>query len=370
MGKDADGAWQAEYQNFTGDARYEGEIVAGLLSQRGVADDYIFWELVAEEVSLPIPDPSPRVPPADDPPREKKANDDQIMWGFSLLAAHAAGLRTPPTAPGWLTLARNLLASQTPRWDAATCGGGLRWQWYPNHTNPDAYHYKNAITNGGSFALAAELFRVAGDPAHARWAAKVWDWSIGVGLVDVAAGAVQDGLDARTGCAPRAELERWTYTLGAYVYGAANMAAAAGTPAADRALWLGRVKGLLRGLDYFLAAPLAGGGGGADILSETRCEARAACDADQAAHKGLLGSWLARSVALLPDADPARRIRSVLRASAVAAARAVDENGSGGPLVCNERWWGARGNQRAGAAAPGAMECFAALKVVQAALIV
>jgi mannan endo-1,6-alpha-mannosidase len=76
----------------------------------------------------------------------------------------------PPEKPSWLSLAQAVYKEQIKRWDTSHCGGGLRWQIFPFNKG---YSYKNTISNGGLFQLAARLARYTDDQAYADWADKV-----------------------------------------------------------------------------------------------------------------------------------------------------------------------------------------------------
>jgi mannan endo-1,6-alpha-mannosidase len=59
----------------------------------------------------------------------------------------------PEKAPAsYLEVAVNSFNNMMGRWDESSCGGGLRWQIYPE--NSYGYDYKNSISNGCAFALA------------------------------------------------------------------------------------------------------------------------------------------------------------------------------------------------------------------------
>ena len=45
------------------------------------------------------------------------------------------------------------------------------------------YDYKNSISNGGFFQIAARLARFTGNASYVEWAEKIWDWTEGIGLM-------------------------------------------------------------------------------------------------------------------------------------------------------------------------------------------
>jgi mannan endo-1,6-alpha-mannosidase len=132
--------WQAgamfgamiEYWYYTGDTTYNPQIIQALQFQVGPDDNYM-------------------------PPNQSKSlgNDDQAFWGMAAMSAAEFKFENPPPEkPQWLALAQAVFNSQALRWDTSTCGGGLRWQIY---TFNNGYNYKNSISNGCFFNIAARL---------------------------------------------------------------------------------------------------------------------------------------------------------------------------------------------------------------------
>jgi mannan endo-1,6-alpha-mannosidase len=62
----------------------------------------------------------------------------------------------PSDRPQWVPLVQAVFNSQVPRWNTETCGGGLNWQVYGFNAG---YDYKNTISNGCFFNIAARLAR-------------------------------------------------------------------------------------------------------------------------------------------------------------------------------------------------------------------
>lgn len=121
-----------DYWYYTGDTTYNDNIMQAMLFQVGPDDNYM-------------------------PPNQSKSlgNDDQAFWGISAMMAAEEKFPNPPKdKPQWLALAQAVFNSQALRWDSSTCGGGLRWQIY---TFNNGYNYKNSISNGCFFNLAARL---------------------------------------------------------------------------------------------------------------------------------------------------------------------------------------------------------------------
>ena len=133
----------------------------------------------------------------------------------------AAELNFPaPTgnSPSWLALAQAVFNLQVSRWDTQHCGGGLRWQIFEFN---NGYNYKNSISNGALFQLAARLARYTGNQTYADWAEKSYDWIEGTPLITNDF-LIYDGAQIDNNCTIANELQ-WTYNIGTYLMGAANM---------------------------------------------------------------------------------------------------------------------------------------------------
>ena len=126
---------------------------------------------------------------------------------------------TPKTkAPSWLGLAQAVFNEQVARWDTQHCGGGLRWQIFQFNKG---YDYKNSISNGGFFQLAARLARYTNNQTYADWADKSWDWMVDSVLIDKDF-RVYDGTYITDNCHNVSKIQ-WTYNAGTMLMGAANM---------------------------------------------------------------------------------------------------------------------------------------------------
>lgn len=124
----------------------------------------------------------------------------------------------PPDKPSWLSLAQAVFNLQTTRWDTAHCGGGLRWQIYAFNKG---YDYKNTISNGGFFQLAARLARYTNNGTYAEWAVKSWDW-MRQSVIFTDNYEIYDGAFIADNCTKPSPY-RWTYNVGTLLMGAANM---------------------------------------------------------------------------------------------------------------------------------------------------
>jgi mannan endo-1,6-alpha-mannosidase len=120
--------------------------------------------------------------------------------------------------PSWLGLAQAVFNTQKDRWDNATCGGGLRWQIF---TFNNGYNYKNTISNGCFFNVAARLYKYLGNQTYADWAEKAWEWELSVGLMSPDYHYF-DGTDSLQNCS-NIQAIQWTYNAGVHMAGAAAM---------------------------------------------------------------------------------------------------------------------------------------------------
>ena len=127
-------------------------------------------------------------------------------------------LPNPSTSPSWLDLAVNVFNDQAARWDTSTCGGGLRWQIFNFNSG---YNYKNAISSGAFFQLAARLARYTGNETYADWATKSYEWTSSIGFLSQDY-RVFDGALTDRNCSAINRLQ-WTYTAGTFMYGSAVM---------------------------------------------------------------------------------------------------------------------------------------------------
>jgi hypothetical protein len=189
-------AW-IDYWAITGDDQYNNITTQAMLSNTGPENDY-------------------------QPPRvyASLGNDDQAFWGIAALSAAERGFPDPPKdKPQWLALAQAVFNRQADRWDTQYCGGGLRWQVMSTN---QGYNYKNAISNGLFFQMAARLARYTGNQTYTDWAEKVWDWTATSGLL-TQKDEFYDGYSI-TDCQATGQGKiQWSYNAGTYLAGAAYM---------------------------------------------------------------------------------------------------------------------------------------------------
>jgi mannan endo-1,6-alpha-mannosidase len=121
-----------DYWYYTGDSTYNDVTTQGMLFQVGSGINY---EPANQSFDL--------------------GNDDQAFWGMAAMTAAEVNFPNPPaSSPQWLTLAQAVFNRQAARWDNDTCNGGLRWQVFQYN---NGYDYKNSISNGCFFSMAARL---------------------------------------------------------------------------------------------------------------------------------------------------------------------------------------------------------------------
>ncbi|KMU86807.1 mannan endo-1,6-alpha-mannosidase DCW1 [Coccidioides immitis H538.4] len=249
-------------------------------------------------------------------------NDDQAFWGLAALAAAERNFPNPPAhEPQWLALAQGVFNSQAARWNTATCGGGLNWQIFQFNRG---FNYKNSISNGCFFNIAARLARYTGNDTYAEWAVRTWDWTKGVGLLTDDY-QFFDGSDEKLNCSEVNRIQ-WTYNAGVYLLGAASMynyppSEDANLQTDGEQIWRERVQGMIDGLRPFFPEQ-------ADIMVEYSCEPHDNCLTDQRSFKAFLSRWMAETTQLAPFTR--ELIMPKLRASAMAAAKACTGEKDGG----------------------------------------
>jgi mannan endo-1,6-alpha-mannosidase len=274
-------------------------------------------------------------------------NDDQAFWALAVLSAAESGYPSPSSDQSqWLALAEAVFNTQWPRWETATCGGGLKWQIFESNAG---YYYKNTISNGAFFQIAARLARYTGNQTYVEWADRAWDWMNATGLFDSAYN-VFDGSDEKINCTG-VDHTAWTYNPAVLVYGAANLY----NYTNGSAVWEERTSGLLSStIRNFYSLENA-----TDVLVEQACEPSNKCNNDQYSFKAYTSRYLGKTAVLAPYALPA--IRTLLTTSAQAVAQACTAGAD--HATCGQKWYvgGFDGN-------PGVGQQMSALEAVQALL--
>ncbi|MCJ1336698.1 hydrolase 76 protein [Bachmanniomyces sp. S44760] len=312
-----------DYHFYTGDKTYNAAVTEALLYQVGPNRDYM-------------------------PPNQTKTegNDDQAFWGMAAMSAAEQNFPNPPKGqPQWLALAQAVFNGQAMRWDNSTCGGGLRWQIFTFNTG---YNYKNAISNGCFFNLAARLAMYTGNQTYADWAERAWDWVNSINLMDDQY-RVFDGSDDTKGCSQINQIQ-WTYNNGVFLLGAANMY----NWTNGSTKWQTRINGLLNASEVFYNPNVT------DVMQEV-CEPSGKCNTDQESFKAYLSQWMAASTKVAPFTYDF--IAPKLQASANAAAQQCSGGTDG--VTCGLSWV----DQDQWDGTYGIGQQLAALSVIQANLI-
>ena len=327
-----------DYWYYTGDTSYNDVTTQALLFQVGPNNDYM-------------------------PPNQTKTegNDDQSFWGMAALSAAEEKFPDPPAdQPQWLALAQAVFNSQALRWDNSTCNGGLRWQIF---TFNNGYNYKNTISNGCFFNMAARLAMYTGNQTYADWANTVWDWVSATGLMSPGY-QFYDGTDDTANCTSVNHIQ-WTYNAGVYLLGAANMynlvsrgnslckTSLTRSKTNGSALWQTRVQGILDAADVFFTNN--------SVMYEVACEPNGKCDVDQKSFKAYLARWMAATTKMAPFTYD--NVMAKLQASAQAAAEQCSGGADGN--TCGLQW--TMGSTYDGSFGVG--EQMSALEVIQSNLI-
>lgn len=147
-------------------------------------------------------------------------NDDQAFWAMACLTANEYEFPVPDgEAPSlWFDLAQAAFDTQAARWGTDVCAGGLRWQIFESNAGWD---YKNSISNGAFFNLAARLLRYTGNQTYADWAERSYDWMSEIGLIGDSY-IVFDGTDPKINCSEINHVA-WSYNPSVLLYGTAMM---------------------------------------------------------------------------------------------------------------------------------------------------
>ncbi|OLL24066.1 Mannan endo-1,6-alpha-mannosidase DCW1 [Neolecta irregularis DAH-3] len=284
-----------DYRRLTNDTQYDSIVSNGMVWQAGADRDFMPSN---QTLSL--------------------GNDDQAFWGLAAMTAAESKFPDPPSnQPQWLALAQAVFNGQSQRWDPNSCNGGLRWQVFQFN---NGYDYKNAISNGCLFQLAARLAVYTGNDTYAQWAIKIWDWVQAVGFIDKNWNII-DGAHTPT-CAPFNRIQ-WTYNNGVFLAGAAFMYHY--TNGATQ--WGTAVESLL---DSAIRLFFAKNG----TVQETACETVRTCNDDQVSFKGYLSRWMAYTTQMAPQTS--EKIFSILASSAIAAGKSCTGGASG--EACGMDW--------------------------------
>jgi len=309
-----------DYWYFTGDDQYNNVTMQAMTHQLGPDNVYM-------------------------PPNQTKSlgNDDQAFWTIAALSAAENKFPNPPadTQASWLGIAQGVFNLQAARWNTETCGGGLKWQIFSFN---GGYNYKNSISNGCFFNIGARLAVYTGNDTYADWAERVWDWSERV-LMDEHYN-IFDGSDDTLNCTELDHLQ-WSYNVGAYLAGAANMY----NYTDGSEIWRERIMGIIGNLGLFLKD---------NVMYEQACEPIGTCNIDQRSFKAYFARWMAATMVRAPFTYDL--LKPILEASAKAAVATC----TGGPdgNQCGLQW-----TQGTYDGSTGAGEQMAVLEVLQSNLV-
>lgn len=217
-------------------------------------------------------------------------NDDQGFWAMSAMSAAERAFPDPPEdKPGWLALAQACFNEWVNRWEDEHCGGGMRWQIFPFN---EGFDYKNTISNGCFFNIAARLARYTGNETYANWAEKIYDWQVSTGMIPTEGdteGDVYDGRHALEGggCGNIDKIQ-WSYNAGIYLHGLANL-----YNFTEDDVWRSRSESIWGNVQTTFFKN--------EILYEQFCEENDICNQDQRTFKGYLLRWMAAVTQLIPE---------------------------------------------------------------------
>ena len=329
-----------EYWYYTGDEKWNKMTTQALLHQVGDNNNFM-----PQNQTLSL------------------GNDDQIFWGFAAMSAAELGYPDPPEGqPQWLSLAENVFNSQATRWDTSTCAGGLHWQVFEYN---GGWSYKNTISNGGFFDVAARLARYTGNDTFAEWANKAWDWTDDMGLIGEK-WHIFDGSDSKDNCTAINRAQH-AYLPAVYLHGAANMYNIVSnyihrrnqpwrkplltrkqTDGSD--IWKERIEGLISGLDTFFP-------NNENIMTQP-CES-GKCNLNSRSFKAYLSRFMGATIPLAPFTN--ETLWPKIQTSSTAAA----EQCNGPDNACGLKWTD-RTNYKS---TTGIGEQMAALEIFKANLV-
>ncbi|KAI4116122.1 MAG: hypothetical protein LQ345_003401 [Seirophora villosa] len=315
-----------DYYFYTGDDQFNDAVVEGMLHQVGPYNDYMT-------------------------PNQTRTtgNDDQGFWALSAMSAAEQKFPNPPAdKPQWLALAQAVFNTQAQRWDTQFCGGGLRWQIFSFNVG---YDYKNTISNGVFFNLAARLAAYTGNQTYADWAEKAWDWTTAVGQMSPDY-HFYDGAHTGENCTDINRIQ-WTYQPGVYLLGAAVMYNI--DVKTEDQKWRTHVDGILNTTERFFSLP-----SDPNVMVETACEPYGTCNTDNYSFKAYLARWMAATTKMAPWTYDA--VMEMIRPSAAAAALQC----SGGP---NGRMCGTKWSESKWDGTTGVGQQMSALEVMQSLLV-
>lgn len=251
-----------------------------------------------------------------------EGNDDQGVWVMAIMQAVERNF-TNPADHSWLSMTIAAFNTMNARWDTDHCGGGLRWQIF---TWNSGYSYKNSVSNGCLFHLAARLARYLGNDTYADVADKVWDWMENTVefLTDVdGTVTLYDGANIDTNCTDLTK-KQWTYTYGIFMAGAAYM-----YDYTKDEKWLNRVNDLMEtsASTFF---PKSNGG----YMTEIQCFFSNTCNNDQRSFRSLFSRCIGLTMKLVNSTQEV--LGPLIEQSAKGAAASCSGGADG--ITCGMNW--------------------------------
>lgn len=279
-------AWSAllDFQAYTNNNTFDHWIRQALVLQSGA-----YWNYMTENQT------------------SVEGNDDQAFWGIAAMNAAEKNLtRASAEYPPWLYFAEATFNTMAARWDNTTCNGGLRWQIFQWNSG---YTYKNMVSNGCLFHLAARLTRFTNNETYIEWAERVWNWADEVKLLNPLnpnasnysqmSLQVLDGAHDTRNCTDISKSE-WTYDQGLMISGCAYLYNYTGD-----SKWLDRVDALWSRATVLFGNDNSSFFPGNYILYEPSCmtadESIMRCSNDQRCFKGIMLSFLGYSMQVVPE---------------------------------------------------------------------
>lgn len=247
-----------------------------------------------------------------------EGNDDQGVWGLTLLQAAERNF-TDPKDHSWLSMAQSIFNQMSSRWDDTSCGGGLRWQIF---TWNSGYNYKNSISNGCFFNIAARLYRFTTDDRYLDEAEKIWNWMVEVGFMTDKKGemVIYDGANDDDNCTDLS-IHRWSYIYAVWLSGCAFL-----YNATEDSGWKDKMGEIIEASSYFFNN---------SILTEMTCAPSGKCNNDQRTFRALMARSLSQVVTLVPG-----EYDHIMENWLVPSAKAAAQSCSGGfdGVTCGFNW--------------------------------
>ncbi|QLG74465.1 hypothetical protein HG535_0G03480 [Zygotorulaspora mrakii] len=295
---EAGGAWgcMLDYWYFLNNDTYNDLILQALVYQSGERNDYVPLNQSTTE-----------------------GNDDQAFWGIAAItAAERNFTNPPPDEPQWLYLAQATFNTMALRWDTGTCNGGLRWQIFVWNSG---YDYKNSVSNGALFHLAARLARYTGNHTYVEWAERVYDWMLGIKLISPGETKyVYDGVMVTDNCSGTPVSYQWTYNQGLLLSGCAYL-----YNYTKDETWGTRTWQFLNSSNVFFNN---------SVLYEATCQNYGTCNNDQRSFKAYFIRFLGATAQLIPETRD--KIMNWINTSALASAQSC--NGGLDGHTCGLDW--------------------------------